>query len=138
MTATVLVSGKLFRDPERKVSGAGKRYASATIKDVSGDDVIWWKLLAFDESPIDELLSLRDGDGIAASGSFRTEVYDRGAGPKVGFTLFADRLISAKRQKREGDKERRETGKPGPIDGVQAQRPIDDDLNDPLPNGWAS
>ena len=36
MSATVLVSGKLFRDPERKISGAGKTYGSATIKDVSG------------------------------------------------------------------------------------------------------
>jgi hypothetical protein len=130
MSATVLVSGELFRDPERKLSGAGKVYASATIKDVSGDDVIWWKLLTFSELAVDELLSLRDGDGIAASGSFRTEVYDRGAGPKVGFTLFADRLISAKRQKRERDKERREATKPG-----STQRPLDD-LNNSLPEGW--
>lgn len=138
MTSTVLVSGKLFRDPERKVSSAGKPYASVTIKDVNGDDVTWWKLLTFSEPAIEELLSLRDGDGIAASGSFRADVYDRGAGPKVGFTLFAERLISTRREKRERAQERQDRQRQRSSNKPAPRQPLHRELNDPLPEGWTA
>jgi hypothetical protein len=101
MSATVLVSGKLWRDPERKTTKTGRPYTSAALRDGQGDDAVWWKLLAFNEAAAEEPLRLRDGDGLAASGSFKAEIYDRGSGPRIGFTVFVDHLISAKRKKRE-------------------------------------
>ncbi len=136
MSATALISGKLWREPEAKVSRAGKRYGSATVRVGDGDDATWWKILAFSESAAEELLQLHDGDGVAASGSFQVEPFERGGELRVSFTLFADRLISAKRQKRERDKEQRAEHRQGAIDSAEAQRPIDGGLNDELPENW--
>ena len=128
MSATVLVSGKLFRDPQSKTSGSGKVYCTATIKVGQGDDAQWWRLVTFSDSAIEELLALRDGDGIAASGSFKAEVYEAREGMRVSLSILADRVISAKRQKRERDKERLAEQRQGPIDSVGAQRPFDDEV----------
>jgi single-stranded DNA-binding protein len=124
MSATVLISGKLFREPERKTSRDGKVYASATVRDGHGDDAQWWKLSTFSETAAEELLSLHDGDGIAASGSFKAEIYDRGGGARIALTIFADRVISAKRQKRERAQDRK--AEPRPISEAEASRPFDD------------
>jgi hypothetical protein len=114
----------LARNPERKFRGVGKASATATGLVGNGDDDTSWKVLTFFKTAAEELLSLDDGDALAATGSFRTEVYDRGAGPKVGLTLFADRLISAKRQKGEREKERRADQGQDPVNGVEAQNPL--------------
>ena len=101
MTVTVLISGKLFRDPETKTSSRGKPYTTATIRVGQGDDVAWWRVLAFLKEAGDELLSLRGGDGVAVSGTFKAEVYVGSGDPRVNLTVIADRVISAKAQKRE-------------------------------------
>jgi hypothetical protein len=36
MSAFALISGSLFRNPERKTSKAGKAYVTATVKAVAG------------------------------------------------------------------------------------------------------
>src|SRR6516165_3764917 len=126
MSATVLVSGKLFRDPQSKTSGSGKVYCTATIKAGHGDDAQWWRLVTFSDSAIEELLALRDGDGIAASGSLKAELFEGRESMRVSLSLLAERVISAKRQKRERDKERQAEQRQGPIDSVGAQRPFDD------------
>jgi single-stranded DNA-binding protein len=123
MSATVLISGRLCRDPENKMSGAGKAYVTVTVRVSNGDDVTWWKILAFGETAAEELLTLRNGDAVSVSGDFKAEVYDGRSGPKVGFTIFADRAISAKRQKRE----RRAEPKPAPAE-AQASQPFDDEI----------
>ena len=135
MSATALISGKLWREPEAKVSKAGKTYGTATVRVGEGDGAQWWRVLAFSESAAAELLQLHDGDGVAASGSFKAEPYERGGELRVNLTLFADRLISAKRQKRERDQERRAEPRQGPFDTAEAQRPLDSGLNDDLSEG---
>ena len=101
MSASALVSGKLQRDPERKTSKAGKPFVTATLREGDGDNVNWWTVLTFAEVAIDELLTLKAGDGMAASGSFKAEVYEKNGERRVSFSLFADRVISARKQKRE-------------------------------------
>jgi hypothetical protein len=128
MSARALISGRIWRDPEHRVSSAGKSFGSASLRVGNGNAVIWWKVLTFSESGIEELLSLRDGDALSASGEFKAEAYDRGAGPKVGFTLFADRIISARRAKKQHQR--------GPINATEAQRPIESGFNDDLPESW--
>jgi hypothetical protein len=97
----------VWRDPEHKVSSTGKAYATATVRVGSGHDATWWKLLAFCETTKQELHSLRDGDAVSATGEFKAEIYNKGTGPKIALTLFADRVISARRAKRERASERR-------------------------------
>lgn len=101
MSATILVSGKLVRDPTQKTSKAGKPFVSALLKEGDGEATTWWSILTFSETAIDEMLTLKAGDGMAASGSFKAELYERNGTQRISFTIFADRVISAKRQKRE-------------------------------------
>ncbi len=101
MTASALVSGKLVRDPEQKTSKGGKTFVTATLREGDGEAVTWWNILSFSDTANEEMLSLRAGDGIAASGSFKAELYAKNGTQRISFTLFADRIISAKREKRE-------------------------------------
>ena len=128
MSATVLISGKLWRDPERKLTKAGKPYVTATIRDGQGDDATWWRLLAFSEASCAELLCLHDGDGVAASGAFKAELYDGRDGVRISLTVLADRVISARRQKREKDKIRQAERRSITTDAGESRRPFDDEV----------
>ena len=101
MTASALIHGKLVRDPAQKISKGGKVFASALLKEGDGEAATWWSLLAFSQEVMEELASLRAGDALAASGSFKAEVYEKNGERRVSFSLFADRVISARKQKRE-------------------------------------
>ena len=101
MSATVLLHGRLRGDPASKTSTKGNPYALATVRDGQGDDATWWRVFAFGTEARDELLSLHAGDGVAVSGTLKAEVYAGGSTPRVSLSVTADRVISAKRQKRE-------------------------------------
>ena len=102
MSTTVLISGKLFRDPEAKTSRGGKPYTLATVKVGQGEDVQWWRVMAFGDADRDELISLRNGDAVAVSGPLKAEMYaPNGNEPRLSLSVMADRIISAKRAKRE-------------------------------------
>ena len=100
MSATVLISGKLLRDPVRKMSKAEKPFVTATLREGDGEAVTWWTVLAFAEEAIEELARLKAGDALAVSGSFKAEIYEKVETRRVSFTLFADRIISARKRKR--------------------------------------
>jgi single-stranded DNA-binding protein len=101
MSATALISGKLFRTPEHRTSKTGKPFVTATIREGNGDAVTWWKVLCFSESGCEELKRLDDGDSVAVSGDFKVETFDKGGEIRLSHTIFADRVISARKQKRE-------------------------------------
>jgi single-stranded DNA-binding protein len=129
MTASVLISGKLFRDPERKMSRAMKPYVAATLRDGEGDAAQWWKLIVFSETACEDLLALSDGDAIAVSGAFKAEVYEQSGTTRLSLTCFVDRIISAHRPKK-AKTERRLTA---PAEERQHQEnPIDDGI----PENW--
>jgi single-stranded DNA-binding protein len=100
MSASALVSGRLFRDPERKVSKAGKPFVTAKLREGASDAVVWWSLLAFDEGCREELLRLRDGDAVAVSGPFTVTTYERNGEIRLNHSIVAERLISAQRLKK--------------------------------------
>src|ERR1700730_17868666 len=56
MTAYVLISGSLFREPEQRISKAGKPFVTATIRAKDGNSSECWKVLAFPESVQAELM----------------------------------------------------------------------------------
>jgi hypothetical protein len=127
MSASVLIHGVLFKDPERRTSRAGKEFITAKVRDDNGDAVLWWRLICFSESAGAELLALRDGDTVGASGRLEAEAYDRGAGPKISLTCIVDRLITAKKGvKPKAKSERRQA-----FTAADAARPIEDGFNDP-------
>ena len=101
MTASALVSGKLIRDPQRKISKSNKAFVSALLKEGDGEGATWWSVLAFNESTIEELSSLKAGDSLAVTGLFKSEIYQKDGEPRISHSLFVDRLVSLKRPKRE-------------------------------------
>ena len=83
MTAHVLISGTLFREPEQRTSKAGKPFVTATIRAKDGDSWQWWKVLAFQECAQAELMRLTDGDALSVQGVLKAETYE-----KYGQTIF--------------------------------------------------
>ena len=127
MSATVLISGKLFRDPEAKTSRANKPYAFATVKIGQGDDAQWWRVMAFGDADREELLALRNGDAVSVSGTLKVELYTPNGGePRVSLSVLADRLISARRAKREKTADARAERQAEPRRLVPADRHYDD------------
>ena len=101
MSAIVLVSGRLLRDPQKKVSAKGRPYGSALVRVSDGNDSALWRVTAFSETALAELMKLRVGDGIAATGPMQAELYTPAGGePRLSLSLVADRLISMEKQKR--------------------------------------
>jgi len=103
MTATALVSGKLAKAPERKVSkSSGKLYGVANVRVGAGDAVTWWRVMVFDADEVDRLMELSAGETVSASGSFNAETYvsKKDGGVKIGFTLLADAVLTPRKHKR--------------------------------------
>jgi single-stranded DNA-binding protein len=110
MTASALLSGQLFRDPERRVSKAGKPFVAAKLREGAGDSAVWWSVVAFADDVREELSRLRDGDAIAVSGPFTVATYERNGEIRLNHSIVAERLISARRaKKRQPDDERDRT-----------------------------
>ena len=129
MSATVLLHGKIHRDPESKTSGKGNAYALATVRDGQGDDTTWWRVFAFSTEARDELLSLRAADSVAVSGTLKAEVYAGSGTPRVSLSVTADRVITAKKPKRERTNEARGArktsgGAGGPAPSLQDEVPF--------------
>jgi single-stranded DNA-binding protein len=76
VSAHVLLTGSLFRPPESRTSKSGKQFVTATLKVKNGDEMQWWKVLAFSESVQAELMRLTDGNAISVQGAFKVELYE--------------------------------------------------------------
>jgi single-stranded DNA-binding protein len=148
MTAHVLISGTLFRAPERKVSRAGKPYVSATLKVRDGDAAQFWRVTVFSESASEELMRLSDGDSVSCQGAMKAELYRPDDGePRLSLSLVADHVLALrqpprKREQRSADgpapptarssSARRIAGHRSPYEPHGAH-PTDTDLNDDIP-----
>lgn len=117
MTAHVLISGTLFREPERRTSKAGKPFVTSTIKVKDGDTLQFWRVIAFTEGVRAELTRLTDGDALSVQGALKTETYEKDGETKLSLTVLADHVL-ALRQPRS----RREQISSGTADGRPASR----------------
>jgi single-stranded DNA-binding protein len=126
MTAFALISGSLFRNPERKTSKAGKPYVTATVKAAAGNESEFWRLIVFSESAQAELMRLADGDKLSAQGSMKIEFYRSNDGSeKLSRTLMVDGVLALKPAPRE-KKPKPEPAAAGPENGTQNGRDFDD------------
>lgn len=105
MTAHALITGTLFRAPERKTSRNDRPFVQATVKIKDGDVSMFWRIFAFSESVQEELLRLSDGDALSVSGSMRAEIWaPEGKDPRVSLTLTADAILPLRRTKQPREK----------------------------------
>jgi hypothetical protein len=129
MSVHVLVSGSLFKNPEIKISRSGKSYASASIRTASADDATadFWNLLIFSTSVQEELMRLSEGDGLAAQGSLRLEVFDG----KISRTVFVDAILPLRAPPRE---RKPKAEKPAPTSqDTTDTTTTNPDFDDPIP-----
>jgi hypothetical protein len=72
MSARAVVSGAVFRAPTQKTTKTGAPFAFATIRSGTGETVRWWKVIAFSESGVAEIMQLGAGQPIAVAGERRS------------------------------------------------------------------
>jgi single-stranded DNA-binding protein len=151
LTTHAIISGTLFRAPERKVSRGGKPYVSATIKCRDGDAAQFWRVTVFSESAGEEMLRLSDGDSVSAQGAMSAEIYRPENGvPRLSLSIVADQVLALRQPARRREKPaadmpdrsaapaarssgaRRAAGHRSPS-APHGWHPTDTDLNDDVP-----
>jgi len=74
MTIDVLLSGKLFKEPERK-QGERNTFVKAKMKAHDGEGDVWVSLVAFSNTAQAALMALGDGDSLSVAGSAKLTAY---------------------------------------------------------------
>jgi single-stranded DNA-binding protein len=132
MTAFVLVSGSLWKNPEQRTSSkTGKLFTTASIRTSSADNAPadFWNLLIFSETVQSELMRLNEGDKVAVQGSLKLEIYNG----KISRSVFVDAILPLRAPPRE---KKPKAAKPAPTSQetttTTTTTTTDPDLNDDL------
>jgi single-stranded DNA-binding protein len=138
MTAHALISGTLFRTPERKISKGGKHYVSATIKCREGDASQFWRVTVFSESAGDEMMCMSAGDAVSAQGAMRAEIWTpEGKEPRIALSLTADAILPLRRTKQSREKRAADTSDIGaPATRSSSARRTAGHRSPSAPHGW--
>jgi single-stranded DNA-binding protein len=136
MTAHILVTGVLFRDPQSRTSKAGKPFVTATIRSREGDGSQFWRVTCFSESAGEDLMRLSDRDALSAAGAFKQEQWQAQDGTiKHGLAVIADRILPLKPEPR-AKKPKAERPAPLPDNRPRQERTrgvADSSLDDDIP-----
>ena len=115
-----VVSGALARQPEERLSKAGKPYILASVREGSGDKARWISVFAFADEVRETISNMAAGAAIAVSGEIDAEVFTpEGGQARVSWSIRADAVLSANSGAR----------KRSPTEPEQPQ----EDRNDPIP-----
>jgi single-stranded DNA-binding protein len=102
VTAFAIVTGSLFKAPERRTSKNGRPYVTATIRAKDGEASQWWRVMAFSESAQVELMRLGEGDACTVQGAFKCELYQlEGGETRVSLSIVADHVLALRQPPRE-------------------------------------
>lgn len=147
---TALVTGELFRLPERRAAKSGNPYTVATVKSRDGDACVFVRVLAFSESAQAELMRLTVGETLSAQGALKAETYVKGGETRVSLTILAASVLPlrAARKAKDGGKREPATNPAGepkrqpepPRQPTQERHPMDryggasgDEFGDDIP-----
>jgi len=101
MTALALISGTIFRGPERRSTKTWAPFFTLTLKVANGAAFDFWRVAVFDEEIQGEVGELTKGDSISFVGRLSAEVYRKDGGePRVSLGLTADKALSLKKRPR--------------------------------------
>jgi single-stranded DNA-binding protein len=112
---TVLVAGKLIKQPEKRLSQNGNPYLTAAIKTSSDPDVPLVSVVAFDESCCAALGALGKGDDVVISGRGNVTTWPKGDGTTAaGLNVVANVVLTSYglAQKRKASRELALAGPP--------------------------
>ena len=93
---SVLCSGSLVRDPQRRASKNAKEYCTALLRVPCEDsDALLVSIICFDEAGVAALGALRKGDAISVAGRASLRSWESNGETKHGLSVVADRVLTA-------------------------------------------
>jgi single-stranded DNA-binding protein len=132
MTVAILISGSLFKDPQRKTSQSGRSYVTTTLKAAAADNASsdFWSVLAFGDTAGAELMRLGINERVTIQGGLKLELYTANDGAtKISRTIFADHVMAL----RQPPKERKpKAAKAAPTSHQEQPTTTDPDINDEI------
>lgn len=93
MSITVLVTGKLFADPERRTGSNGKPFTRATLIAHDGEADTFVSVIAFG-GVADQVAALRKGDALSVTGRGKVNTWDKAGETKAGLSIVADSILT--------------------------------------------
>jgi single-stranded DNA-binding protein len=111
MTAVALITGAIFKAPERRTSKAGKPFVVTTVRVVDGNNNDYWNILAFAEAAQADLMRLEFGDRLSAQGTLQVELYTGKDGQqRISRTLLTDHVLTLRQPRSKRHAEHDDTG----------------------------
>jgi single-stranded DNA-binding protein len=102
MTAHVLLTGSLYRPPEQRTSKAGKPFVTATLK-AKDDDGQFWNVIAFADTPVAELMRLREGESLSVQGKLQSGEYEKDGQKRISLGVVADHVLALRQTAKRKD-----------------------------------
>jgi single-stranded DNA-binding protein len=99
-----LITGTLFRVPERRMSKACKPFVTATLRCKSGDLIEWWNGTAFSEPAHAELMRLKAGEAVAIQGTLKVSVFEKNGEHRARLDVAASHVTTLRQPRRERPK----------------------------------
>jgi single-stranded DNA-binding protein len=135
MTAFVLITGTLLRTAEQKISQAGKRYTTATVKAAAVDasNSEFWSVLAFSDTAQSELLRLGAGEKLSVQGGLKLTTFESNGETRISRTVFADSVLALRAPPKERKPKPESPPALASIERVNIVPASDGDLDDDIP-----
>ena len=97
MAIDALISGRIHKTPQSRVSGNGKRFCTTVLRATARDgNGIFVSVIAFSQIPCDALLALDEGDSVALAGELTPKIYTPrdGGEPRPSLDLVAHKVLT--------------------------------------------
>jgi len=137
MSIDALISGRIHKTPQSRVSAAGKRFATAIVRAAARDgNGIFVSVIAFSQSACDALLALDDGDSVALAGELTPKIYTPrdGGEPRPSLDLVAHKVLTEYHIARKHKAVQDSNPQPqAPRDDGPAPAAAEPELNDAIP-----
>ncbi len=97
MSIDALVSGRIHKTPQRRISQNGKPFATAIVRAAARDGTgLFVSVITFSDSAIAALMALEDGDAVAIAGELTPKIFTPrdGGEPRPSLDLVGHRVMS--------------------------------------------
>ena len=97
MAIDALISGRIHKPPQSRLSANGKRFCTTVLRATGRDgNGIFVSVIAFSQTAFDALLALDEGDSVALAGELTPKIYTPrdGSEPRPSLDLVAHKVLT--------------------------------------------
>ena len=97
MAIDALISGRIHKPPQSRLSANGKRFCTTVLRATARDgNGIFVSVIAFSQTACDVLLALDEGDSVALAGELTPKIYTPrdGSEPRPSLDLVAHKVLT--------------------------------------------